>query len=394
MPADLKLDDKIDQVRNTTTSGIIYLQRFLELLNQGLSKKYNMFGTAALKDAAETGSDKAVKIRSTGLLNAGIIPNLPASILTALQSTARIANLPTSKILFGTLDSERIATGGTENQVLTKTSTGQAWQNAIPGVPVHTSRPQFPREGDIIALDGSFEQEAVINLPSDIPFPFDNYYTEYGDILIVNGGTGNAFNRDTIFTYNGTNWDPNITISTSADAIPRGMDVYNGEIYLVERGGANPGIYKYSRGFWTFVTTTPTGVDLWGFAIKSNGNFLSVGENTGLIYEYDGTSWDAGTSLPDSSPRGLAIKSNGDIVMVGATNDRLYTHSGGSWDTGVLLPHNVTVPAGLSVKYNDDVVMNSWQNTRTIYTYNGISWANNNVSYGVFTYSDGLWFRY
>ena len=81
-------------------------------------------------DTARIPNLNASKINA-GTFDGARIPNLSANKITSgTFDAARLPDLAASKITSGTFDAARLASGGTDDQVLTRTVSGMAWEDA------------------------------------------------------------------------------------------------------------------------------------------------------------------------------------------------------------------------------------------------------------------------
>ena len=124
--------------------------------------------TSGTFDADRIPNLDASKITS-GSFDADRIPNLSASKITSgTIASARLSliasdipSLATSKITSGTFSTERLVAGGTDNQVLTRTSSGMAWEDSQ-GITQTTADTRYLRLNGNSTLTGSGNNTALL----------------------------------------------------------------------------------------------------------------------------------------------------------------------------------------------------------------------------------------
>jgi hypothetical protein len=120
--------------------------------------------------------------------------------------------------------------------------------------------------------------------------------------------------------------------------------------YNLSFGQGFAGIYRYTGGAWSGLTTLSRGISNAGFgwccAMSSDGNVVVVGTRTGdhaAVYRWNGSSWVRTLLTVGASGffgRAVALSTDGNTAVIGAPIANgyggwagVYTYSGGAWTT-------------------------------------------------------------
>ena len=190
-------------------------------------------------------------------------------------------------------------------------------------------------------------------------------------------------------------WSQAMDLPTGVTSV-RDIDIdSSGNVYLLSTGSLptagppNLKFYKRTGTNWDTGTDIPRptlssgdSTQLSGIAVDSSGNvYVSYwllkgstaeqrGNTTDIIYRYDGTSWDSGTSTPFTFITGIATDSSDNLVAItgGVGVDKFYKRTGSTWDAGTDLPFQTDNFTPVTIDENDNIII---VNQNVIYKQDG-----------------------
>jgi hypothetical protein len=118
-----------------------------------------------------------------------------------------------------------------------------------------------------------------------------------------------ATTKGTLWYYDGSTWDTSHQIAPGSDT-----DVYATEDWVL--GASRYGMYRYDGTTWTEEVGLPTGLN-WESLGGTSGTDVYASTNNGVLYHYDGTSWER-RRMPES-PSNVHV----------ATDSTVFTSYGG-----------------------------------------------------------------
>lgn len=233
---------------------------------------------------------------------------------------------------------------------------------------------------------------AWIGCSGSTKYSFDVYIDSNDDIYLVH-----YYGKFRKLTYSGGTWSvgSEVTIQSNGRYSTVITKRSNGDLWVSDRGSCQAYTYYSTDGGSTWNTSAMhiPGNGIWGVKLESVGTEIWLfafsmgtypGRNLVKLYKYT-TSWSSGVEILSNtylSPPGAVLKisdTNIWIAVPDATGLKLFNYNGSSWDAGTSVSDNSNdkQPTLVNISGNPAVIWSDYNGSQydIVYSiYNGASW--------------------